>query len=99
MSVPRCATCKHWSADDETVGWEGSSIGMRQCTAAKTRWDLMDGANGGDRHIPDDEGAEVIWIRNRVEALRKARVYVQDGSEYRAEMITGSDFGCVLHSN
>ncbi len=96
----RCSTCKFWSDKDESLGWEGTAVGMRQCTRALERWTIMDQANGGAKFCGSDDPAdEAAWGQRRVDALRQSMVYVQDGSEYRAEMITAPDFGCVLHQH
>jgi hypothetical protein len=92
----RCDRCKHWDTKDAEVGWEAETVGFRECQAVRERWRIQDEANG-DKHYPgDDEEAEKAWATRRIEALRNSRAYVQDGSEYRAELVTGPDFFCAL---
>jgi hypothetical protein len=45
-----------------------------------------------------DGGVSARWHAANKAAFDTARAYVQDGSSYRAEMMTAPDFGCVLHS-
>ena len=98
--MPRCATCRLWSTDDETIGWTGPSIGMRPCRAVRQKWTIMDEANNGqrfaDENAPDE--ADALFIKNRIDALKAAKAYVQDASEYFAQLVTGPDYSCVLHS-
>ena len=95
-----CETCRYWGEDeDESSEWEAISSGCRLCTRALPRWIIMDRANDGVKYAPmhateDDEKA---WCQRRLDALREAKLYVQDGSEYRAELYTAPDFGCVLY--
>lgn len=96
-AMERCATCKFWCANDGLVGWEGQSAGMRECKRARERWVIMDEANAGQKYPDDNDNAEEAWGQRRVDALRQAKLYVQDGSEYHAELVTAPDFGCVLH--
>lgn len=83
----RCDQCKHWKPDD-TEDWAAEEIGFRLCTAVRPRWKIQDEAS--ELKIEGD-AAEL-----RAEALRAARAYVQDGSEYLADLVTGPDFFCAL---
>jgi hypothetical protein len=93
--VSQCAECKHWDKDSENQEWEARKSGFGKCNAIRTRWDIMDDASGGRRWAEGDEAKKAL-IEARIDALRAARAYVQDGSEYRAELFTGPDFFCAL---
>jgi len=87
----RCDQCEHWKRDPED--WEAESVGFRLCTAVRPRWRIEDEAAAAVRQ---SGSAEDDWRRANREALQSARAYVQDGSEYRAELLTGPDFFCAL---
>lgn len=89
----RCDACKHW-ATEEKFDWEAASIDFRRCMAVKQRWDIMD--NAARRVYEGDDDAYEARQRERMEALKASRAYVQDGSEYHAELVTGPDFFCAL---
>lgn len=97
MPNARCDACKHWDlAAVSQYDWEGESVGFGLCRAVRTRWDIQDEDAGPRVRIPDQDEAFEALVQQRREALRKSRAYVQDGSEYRAELITAPDFFCAL---
>jgi len=63
--------------------------------AVRERWRITDEATANMAY--DDADASQFQTR-RKDALRAARAYVQDGSEYRAELFTAPDFFCALFS-
>lgn len=91
----RCDQCKHWQPEDSDE-WEAKGINFRKCGAVRERWVIQDEATDGktwdDRDFDDD--GDYMTLRRA--ALAKARAYVQDGSQYMADLMTGPDFGCVL---
>jgi hypothetical protein len=89
----RCDQCQHWS--DASKEWEADSVGFRKCLSVKARWNIQDKASDG---IEWDSNDESYYIRARTDALKQARAYVQDGSEYRADLFTAPDFFCALFS-
>lgn len=100
MSGPKCETCQFW-LNHSGSDWSADDIGFGKCTAVRERWKVQDNASDGMRRSWDRDGTDAdedAWSKARREALRAARAYVQDGSEYYAELVTGPDFGCVLHS-
>lgn len=80
----RCDQCRHWQGDEHE--WEAERAGFRKCEAVRPRWIIMDEA--GEKRVAD--------VDQRVEALKASCAYVQDGSEYRADLFTGPDFFCAL---
>lgn len=89
----RCDKCKHWS--DKSDEWEAKEVGFRQCMAVRERWVIQDEAS------PRWSGGDEEWdtlVKARQLALAAARAYVQDGSEYHAELLTAPDFFCALYS-
>jgi len=88
--MPRCATCKHWQEPEEK--WDSILYPYHPVTL--------------DRVETEDEAAKLFGHRVRYCKHPKVEFYqrpqidgacVVDGSEYRAELITGEQFGCVLH--
>lgn len=101
----RCDECAHWRKGSDNQEWEAGRAGFGECVAVRERWRIMDGASEGlawgtneaewdeygDAPPPADSFTGV-----RIAALKRARAYVQDGSEYRAELFTSPDFFCAL---
>ncbi len=85
-----CNLCVHWKLGNHD--WAADRAGMGLCQAAKQRWDIEDGISGYNPH--DDKTGEVL-AQMMADRLRAARFYVQDGSEYRAELFTAPDFFCA----
>ena len=88
-----CDTCKFWGDGNDDQDWTASGVGFKRCQAIRERWELQDKASKGLEW--DGEGS--AYDTARADVLRSAKAYVQDGSEYRADLLTGPDFGCVLH--
>lgn len=88
----RCDECKHWKfvAND----WEAAAIGFGQCSGVRERWRITDEASDG---IKWGDG-ESEYVKRRKDALKAAKAYVQDGSEYMANLLTAPDFFCALHT-
>jgi hypothetical protein len=96
----RCDRCKHWNAGSGHEDWEAKKAEFGECMAVRARWIIADEASEGIERFDAEfsEAAEQRWIDARAAALRKARAYVQDGSEYRAELYTAPDFFCALYA-
>lgn len=92
-----CSECKHWAlASSNTFGaefndWTATEIGFGKCKAIRARWAVQDEAAIVGLHT-SSEG----FLAIRRDALKAARAYVQDGSEYHAELVTGATFSCAL---
>ena len=94
MREARCDQCKHWKNESDNQEWEALSAGFGECLGVRERWVIQDEASEGIPYDGKDEGA---FSRSRREALKAARAYVQDGSQYRAELFTAPDFFCALY--
>lgn len=96
----RCDQCKHWKPSNE---WEANASGFRECVGVRTRWKIEDEAVGGLEKYPtseatiefDYEDVGVRWMEAMTTAFQREKAYVQDGSQYRAELFTGPDFFCA----
>ena len=93
----RCDQCQFWGEKADT--WETGQIGFRKCDAVKQRWDIADAAHDGVKHPQfnkDDPASYERWAKERSDALKASRAFVEDGSEYHAALLTGPDFFCAL---
>src|SRR3712207_2378321 len=93
----RCDECKHWKRDSDNEEWEAKAAGFNECVAVRERWRITDEATKGLAYgnLEGDE-PDHPYVAARFNALKAARAYVQDGSEYRAELFTAPDFFCAL---
>jgi hypothetical protein len=84
----RCDKCQHWTpSEDHNV----EAAGMRKCRAVRPLWHVIEDATRGMTY-----GDGNAYRAAEIEALRRARAVVNDGSSYMADLFTGPDFGCVL---
>ena len=81
----RCDQCKHWTT--KTHDWTADTAGFGWCQAVRERW-----------VIEDEASSKRTDTETRIAALKTARAYVQDGSEYTAALLTGPDFFCALYA-
>jgi len=81
--MKRCKTCKHWQKPDSNYG---EIPGSGKCRAAVQFWDATEWAGYGGRRVLKSEYTGRLF-------------FVQDGSDYYAEMKTLPDFGCVQHED
>lgn len=95
----RCDQCVHWRLAG-THDWTAEGIGFGECLGVRERWTIQDeaGREAIENDYPEyeNEAEETLWEDARRSALLAARAYVQDGSEYRAELFTAPDFFCAL---
>jgi len=89
----RCDQCRHWNKQD-AHDWEAAGAEFGECKGVRERWVITEEAVEGIEWDSDDTSP---YVARRREALKAARAYVQDGSEYRAELMTAPDFFCALH--
>ena len=61
----------------------GSDFALGRCKAAPMFWDAT---------AWDEEGNRVL-----IQKYADTKAFVQDGSDYSAELLTKPDFGCVMH--
>lgn len=95
----RCDECKHWKPEADE--WEAEQAGMHQCLAVRPRWDIADEASEAlaasiGKKEYDADAPDELFNTTRRDALRNARAYVQDGSQYTASLWTMPDFFCAL---
>ena len=78
-----CGKCKFWMKEDG--GYYPSSFGLGKCGRVKLFWECTEWG-----YMPNDNYGRVL-----TDDAKDYKAFVQDGSDYRAELITLSDFGCV----
>jgi len=91
----RCDRCQHWQKDSKNEEWEARGAGFGECEGVRERWRITDEAVLGLRWDQDGGSAEEFNVKTTA-ALKRSRAYVQDGSQYRAELFTAPDFFCAL---
>lgn len=82
--MKNCITCNHWKKRKEYE--MGHSQGLGRCEAALMLWDSTEWRDDTDERVLKKEH-------------EKSKVFVQDGSDYIAYMLTMPDFGCVSHED
>ena len=82
MATGICKNCKHWESSPETNLPKNLDLG--KCRRVKMFWDCTEWG---------DECDDFQRLVKPCCAGEKA--FVQDGSDYKAELITAPDFGCV----
>lgn len=94
----RCDQCKHWkrASEDNRIGWEAQGAEFGECTAVRPRWVITDDIPSPWMQGEPSKDALKAYEDAKTAALKAARAYVQDGSDYVADLVTGPDFGCVL---
>ena len=81
--MQRCKTCKHWEQPENDYG---EVPGTGKCAAAVQFWDTTEwDKDSGYRTLKPEYATKLA--------------FVQDGSDYRAELKTLPDFGCVQHES
>ena len=81
----KCETCKYWGSTYERNNGEIklSDTRVKPCARVKMFWN------------------ETEWRKDGVDGLSfkdpSDLAFAQDGSDYRAELLTRPEFGCVMH--
>ena len=86
-----CKDCIHWAEGDKED--YSKLIGAGVCKRAKQFWDSTEWET-----VIDEEGCEPDEIIRSAKS-KDDLMFVQDGSDYHAELITLPDFGCVQFEN
>lgn len=79
MTTPACKNCCHWDPTDDSK--EHAMPGLRRCTRAKMFWDETEWNDDCDRVLKPE--------------ARGSLMFVQDGSDYWATLLTLGDFFCA----
>lgn len=76
----KCKDCKFWTSPEELQDYP-TGIGVGKCNRVKMFW---------DNTYWDDE-----FERALKPSAADHKAFVQDGSDYKASLLTKEDFGCV----
>ncbi len=79
--MERCKTCKHW---DKPNNNRGEVPGTGKCNIVVQFWDATEWSENSEYRMLKPEYVGRL-------------AFVQDGSDYHAELKTLPDFGCVQH--
>lgn len=82
----RCDKCRHWTAGGEEGGFRRYDV-IGHCKRPLQLWNATEWLE-----VEDDEHS---YYRVRNEAAADTKMFVQDGSDYRANLFTASDFFCA----
>jgi hypothetical protein len=99
----RCETCKHWELPDEDADYRAARRGFGRCRALRMLDTIEEDATrgmgwpGGPTVNWDADTAAVAWTKAEDDAVKAEMAYTQDGSGYRADVYTTSDFFCARH--
>lgn len=79
----RCEDCKYWAnSKDEHDASDVKGIELGRCKRVKMFWDATDWDWDADNRVLMD-------------GYENDKAFLQDGSDYRADLITAKEFGCV----
>lgn len=81
---PACSNCKHWDFPRKDK-YSSDPKEINECFKAKVLWDCK---QWNDTDIIE----EIYTIK---EEFKDQKLFVQDGSDYRAVMLTKADFFCA----
>jgi hypothetical protein len=96
-SARRCDGCKHWNLKDDDgakrfVIAPAGKLGV--CTRAMPFWNASEWA-GQDVEEASQDAGEWRTVRKLRPEHEGRRFFAQDGSDYRATVLTGADFFCA----
>ena len=84
----RCENCAYWKPVDKEEVLD--NVGVGSCKYAVERWDAID----SDYTTHD---WKTIYTLNS--GFEDNKLFVEDGSEYHANLLTRKDFGCIEFLN
>ena len=83
----RCKTCKNWTPED--ISEHGALLGGGECGKVPQVWDVAEKVDNAA-----DDWVEIYRLKRDHAAVLAV---VEDGSAYRARLVTMPGFGCVQH--
>lgn len=84
-----CNSCKYWgTGDDEDNKLKDR---LKPCTKMRMFYDSTEWP------ADDEDREEYLDTRVIKEEFKDNKAFVQDGSDYHAELLVMGDFGCVHH--
>lgn len=90
-----CESCANW-AEEHHAAWDVSGTGMRVCQGVKERWTITDNVERAPEGTADSDETYNEYAKRKGAALLAAGAFVEDGSEYMAQLVTAPGFSCSL---
>ena len=84
----RCDYCKHWNKEEKR---RASGLLFGECRRAAQWWEATEWS---DKPDPDEDWSNLRVLKPEFAAVK---MFVQDGSDYRATLYTAPDFYCANH--
>jgi hypothetical protein len=88
IEAPRCDECVFWDKDDREAERAGLIV-VRRCAKPLQWWDATEWTENADPDSPFDN------LRRLVPKANGIKMFTQDASSYRAELLTTCDFFCA----
>lgn len=86
MTEKRCDTCRFWEPNPDVYNEEELRPKVGECLKAKPYWETTEWTR-------DDNS---IWcVRTTKPEFEGLKMFVQDGSDYKATLLTTADFYCA----
>jgi len=82
-----CENCKFWDTSEKQAIKNGE-IGL--CRKVKMFWDSTEWV----KNDKEDDSDKDWYLRSLTEDCKNDKAFVQDGSDYKAELLSLKDFGC-----
>ena len=76
-----CKDCRFWERDEDS-NLDERQFNLRTCRRIKMFWHSTEWSREGEQRVIKEE-------------CRNEKAFLQDGSDYRADLLTMPDFGCV----
>ena len=81
-----CKNCKQWELKKD-------NLNMGYCHKVKMFWDAT------EWNLEEEDELGELIKRDLKSEFKNEKAFVQDGSDYKAYLITTHDFGCVQFEN
>lgn len=87
-----CKDCKYWAnQEDDFDSSKALGRDFGKCKKVKMLWDSTEWKKTKEL----DEDGDEVYRRVILDEHKNCKAFAQDASDYLADLITTSDFGCV----
>lgn len=80
----RCDKCKYWERNEQYQDETEVRSGVKECLKGKPFWECTEWRDEGNK-----------FYRALKPEYAELKMFVQDGSDYSAKLLTKADFGCI----
>lgn len=98
MTIKNCKTCKYWVEPESYTMGEVPGVG--KCIAVVNFWDAAKWVEADDpafKHLLKEGQPDYLPFRVLKPEYAAKLAFVQDASNYSAQLKTKAEFGCVQH--